>query len=810
MNVSTYLFGSSLLAVGLNWWHATLAVFLGNLMVLAPLLLNGYAGTKYGIAFPVFLRSSFGRRGAVVAALSRGIVAIGWFAFNVWLGAQAIHAILLALLPFLESIDFSLGTWMGLSLLQLVSFVAFLAVHMLFVYKGIESMKVFEVVTAPLLGVSALALLVWAWTATGSLSAMLDATNQFENSPDNEDESAIGWLFRVFLPGLTAMVGAWSTMALNILDFTRFAKSQKAQIVGQSLGLPIPTTLFAFIGIAVTGATTMLYGKPLWQPSELFDHFPTVWRIVANLVMVFSVLAMNITANLVSPANDFSNINPDLINFKMGGYITGVAGLLIFPWKLFSDANDFIFIWLIGYSAVLGAIAGVMLCDFHILKRRELVVEELYFDPAKGGDENLSNIETRDPTGEPSHPDNDNDNDSGSNTSSPHSRYGAITASGEANNEEDEERDPVVPGVGIYEYWRGWNVKAGVAVALGLLPCLPGFLVAVGLLPAPDADTASPALRLIVGLYHYAWFVAIGISFVSYYLLMTCSAWEGQARYEQRLATYRQQHRRGRGRRGEECVDGGDDDGSTTTAATARKRGGGVDDGEGEEGVIKPMGGGGRQRPEARTRRRRGGGGGKSGPSSHTYAQPDNQPRPGGGDDSSDGDGDSDSDGGDRYTSSDLRDYVAGARGGEPSEGGYAESPTIEKHQKEQRREQRRRSRRLVAQWRQRQKERAEASSNKSSSMTAATKGVTLGKGTIPAAGGDEASRRYVFFEEEGDDARARNEEEDKNARSHFVEYTEEEYEEMQQSLVREGMMSPPDSETEGRWRLAGEKHLSI
>lgn len=361
----------------------------------------------------------------------------------------------------------------------------------------------------------------------------------------------------------------------------------------------------------------------------------------------------------------------------------------------------------------------------------------------------------------------------------------------------------MVPGVGIYEYWRGWNVKAGVAVALGLLPCLPGFLVAVGLLPAPNADTASPVLRLIVGLYHYAWFVAIGISFVSYYLLMTCSAWEGQARYEQRLATYRERHR-ARGRRGEECVDGGDDDESPTAAG---KRGGGVDHGEGEEGVIKAMGGGGR--PEARRRRGGGGGGGKSGPSSHTYAQPDNQPRPGSGDDSSD----SNSDGGDRYTSSDLRDYVAGA---EPSEGGYAESPTIEKYQKEQRREQRRRSRRLVAQWRQRQKERAEASSNRSST-TAATKGIAVGaKGTIPAtAGGDEASRRYVFFEEEeeeGDDARGRNEEEDKNARSHFVEYTEEEYEEMQQSLVREGMMSPPDSqtETEGRWRLAGEKHLSI
>src|SRR5215469_13561403 len=175
------------------------------------------------------------------------------------------------------------------------------------------------------------------------------------------------------------MVGFWATVALNIPDFTRYARSQKAQMLGQALGLPLAMTLYSFIGVAVTSASAVLFGEPIWDPVVLLGRFhqPLV-AFIALIAILLATLNTNVAANVVSPSNDFSNLNPRLISFRMGGMITGVVGLLMMPWKLLSNFNSYIFGWLVGYSGFLGPIAGVMICDYFLVRKRELDVAGLY------------------------------------------------------------------------------------------------------------------------------------------------------------------------------------------------------------------------------------------------------------------------------------------------------------------------------------------------------------------------------------------------------------------------------------------------
>jgi NCS1 family nucleobase:cation symporter-1 len=175
------------------------------------------------------------------------------------------------------------------------------------------------------------------------------------------------------------MVGFWATVALNIPDFTRYAKSQKAQMVGQALGLPAAMTLYSFIGVAVTSASVVLFGEAIWDPVALLGHFnePLVASI-ALVALLVATLNTNVAANVVSPSNDFSNLNPRLISFRTGGLITGVIGILMMPWKLLSDFNSYIFGWLVGYSGLLGPIAGIMIADYFVVRSRTLDADALY------------------------------------------------------------------------------------------------------------------------------------------------------------------------------------------------------------------------------------------------------------------------------------------------------------------------------------------------------------------------------------------------------------------------------------------------
>ena len=417
--IPTYMLASGLIAGGMSWIQAIATILLGNLIVLVPMLLNAHAGTQYGIPFPVLVRASFGVRGANVPAVLRALVACGWFGIQAWIGGQAIYSMLRIVWPAAANLPGS--NWL--------CFFVFWAINLMVIWRGIETIKFLEGVGAPFMLVVGLLLLFWITRKAGGFGPVLHTRSKFHTTSE---------FVRFFIPALTGMVGFWATVALNIPDFTRYAKSQRAQMVGQALGLPAAMTLYSFIGVAVTSASAMIFGQPIWDPVVLLGRFnqPLV-ALIALVALLLATLNTNVAANVVSPSNDFSNLRPSLISFRTGGLITGVVGILMMPWKLLSNFNSYIFGWLVGYSAFLGPIAGIMICDYYVVRRRRLVVEDLY-------------------------------------------RRGSV-----------------------YEYWRGFNPRAIVGLALGVAIALIGL--------------AAPAVRW---LYDYAWFVGFIVSGGLYFLLM--------------------------------------------------------------------------------------------------------------------------------------------------------------------------------------------------------------------------------------------------------------------------------------------------
>ena len=438
--IPTYMLASSLIEKGMNWWQAILTIFLGNTVVLIPMILNGHAGAKYGIPFPVLARSSFGVRGANIPAMLRAIVACGWFGIQTWIGGYALFLMLRLWIPSLGTLPRILPNSLGLETGPALTFFFFWAINMFVVYLGVESIKKLLVFKAFFLPIAALALLFWAIMAGKGLGPILSQPSKFKTE---------GEFWKFFFPALTGMVGFWATLSLNIPDFTRYAKSQKAQIRGQAYALPASMTLFSFIGVVVTSATVIIYGHTIWDPLELAGKFENKMLVsIAMIAVAISTLATNIAANIISPANDFANLAPSRINFRMGGYMTGIICILIMPWKLIADANGYIFTWLIAYSSLLGPIGGIMIIDYFTLRKKKLDVSDLYRSK------------------------------------------------------------------GHYTFLNGFNSIAIVALILGILPNVPGFLITIKVLnPIYIWDWLSD-------LYHYAWFVGFFVSGTVYLLLM--------------------------------------------------------------------------------------------------------------------------------------------------------------------------------------------------------------------------------------------------------------------------------------------------
>jgi nucleobase:cation symporter-1, NCS1 family len=395
--ITTYTLASGLMAAGMNWWQALLTISLGNILVLIPMLLNAHAGTKYGVPFPVFVRASFGVRGANFAAMARALVACGWFGIQTWIGGLALDALTTA----------AWGGWANVPGHSFIAFFVFWAIQVAIILTGTEGVKWFESFSAPLLIGGSIALLIWGFTAGGGVG------NVFSTSAELQQGQAPFWA--LFWPSLAANVGYWITLSLNIPDFTRYAQSQRSQVIGQTLGLPLTMTAFSFIGIAVTAATIVVFGEAIWDPvvlvTRLAQDFP-ILLIVAMIIIAIAQISTNMAANVVSPSFDFSNLAPKYISFRTGGMITALLGIISFPWVLFNNVGAYIFTWLVGYGSLLGAIGAVMIADYWIVRRRKLSLADLYKHE------------------------------------------------------------------GRYAYSSGWNWRAITAVFVGVFPVLPGFLKA--------------------------------------------------------------------------------------------------------------------------------------------------------------------------------------------------------------------------------------------------------------------------------------------------------------------------------------------
>jgi NCS1 family nucleobase:cation symporter-1 len=358
--IPTYMLAAGLVESGMSAVQAIGTIFLGNLIVLLPMVAVAHAGTRYGLSFPVLARAAFGPAGAHVPAMLRALVACGWFGIQTWIGGQAIHTMLSIAFPPWREVPG--GAWIGFALFWLW--------NLWIVVRGSEAIKRLEAWAAPLLLAGGIALLFWAASSAGGLGPILARPGRFTTAGD---------FFSVFVPSLTAMVGFWATLALNIPDLMRYARSQRAQAVGQLAGLPTTMTLFSFIGVAVTSASVILYGQAIWDPVVLLGKLGSPLAVLLGLAMLLvATITTNVAANVVAPANGFANLWPEKISFAAGGVITGILGIAMMPWKLLSDFSTYIFGWLVGYSGLLGPVAGILIADYWWVRRGALSLDDLY------------------------------------------------------------------------------------------------------------------------------------------------------------------------------------------------------------------------------------------------------------------------------------------------------------------------------------------------------------------------------------------------------------------------------------------------
>ena len=439
MCIPSYTLAAGLIDQGMSPWQAVSTVLIGNLIVLVPMLLIGHAGAKYGIPYAVLVRSSFGTQGAKLPALLRAVVACGWYGIQTWFGGLAIYTLLNIITG--NALVGEALPWLGINVAQFLCFLGFWLLQLYFVVNGTDSIRWLETYSAPVKIVMCLALVWWALHNAGGFGTMMHAPSQFVPGGSKE-----GLFWATFWPSLTAMVGFWATLALNIPDFTRFARSQRDQILGQAVGLPVPMAMLALISVIVTSATVVIYGKAIWDPVDLSSRFTGIGVGIALLILTLDTMCCNLAANLVGPAYDFASLSPKRISYKLGGLITAGIALLAMPWKILESTQGYIFTWLIGYSALLGPVAGIMMVDYYLLRKTRLDTAELFEENGK------------------------------------------------------------------YRYVGGWNPAAVIALVLGVLPNLAGFLKAAGFVASVPGVFST--------VYAYAWFVGLLIAGTVYGVLM--------------------------------------------------------------------------------------------------------------------------------------------------------------------------------------------------------------------------------------------------------------------------------------------------
>ena len=315
--VPTYTLGGVLTAYfGLSVSEALWTILTANIIVLIPLTLNAYPGTRYGIPCPVVLRASFGIIGSNVPSLIRAVVACGWFGVQTLFGGIAIHLMLAAMFDSWAALG---GTG------EVFGFFIFWVANITVVIRGSESIKHLETLAAPLLLLVAIGLMFWALPKI-SLTEVLSIPS---------DRPVGSSFFGYFMAALTAMVGFWATLSLNIPDFSRYARSQRSQVIGQIIGLPLTMLMFAGLGVVLTAASFELVGETISDPINLIGKIDSpFWVVLAMLMIILATISTNTAANIVSPTNVFQNVAPKYINENKGVILTGIIGILLMSWEL--------------------------------------------------------------------------------------------------------------------------------------------------------------------------------------------------------------------------------------------------------------------------------------------------------------------------------------------------------------------------------------------------------------------------------------------------------------------------------------------
>jgi NCS1 family nucleobase:cation symporter-1 len=364
--IPTFLVAGGFIALGMNWWQAILTVAVGNLIILVPILLNSVVGARFGIPFPVFIRASYGVFGANLPALMRAAVACGWFGIQCWIGGQAINLGLGAVIPGWNNIGAIGGNPIGMWM----SFGIFWALNMFIIYRGMDAVRHLQAWAAPIVLVFGLGLMVWMLIAAKGFGPILAEPGKV---------NLLTSFMPIFVPSVVAVMGMWATLSLNVLDFTRFSKNQRSQLIGQAVALPLAMTLFAAIGALLASGSEVVFHTAIWNPVTLAGHIgiPVV-LFITMIGAVIATLSVNIAANVVSPSYDFSNVAPKYISRRTGGFLVGFIGVVSQPWALLANPSGFIYNWLGGYGAGMGAIAGVMIADYWLVRRGDLKLRDLF------------------------------------------------------------------------------------------------------------------------------------------------------------------------------------------------------------------------------------------------------------------------------------------------------------------------------------------------------------------------------------------------------------------------------------------------
>jgi NCS1 family nucleobase:cation symporter-1 len=360
--IPTYSLASGMISLGMNWWEATLAVFIGSIIVLLPILAVAHAGTRYGFPYPVFARLWFGTKGAHVPALARAVIAAGWFGINSWFGGLALDAIVGRLAP----------AWLGIGPHVFIAFGIFWLLNVGIAMRGPQAIGRLAAIAAPTLAVTAIVLFAWGATAVHGIGNMLTTPATVHG----------GAFWAAFLPSIVGVVSFWATLALNIPDYSRYASSQRGQLRGQ-LVMPFVMAAFSFIGIAVTSATVAIFGKPLWNPVDLLLEFPTAVVLIGGIIVVLSSITINVGANVMAPARAFENLAPRVVTFGIGAILTGLLALLMQPWYVLSNFSTYVFTWLGTYGTLLGPFDGIAIADYWLVRSLRIDLRALYSDNSR-------------------------------------------------------------------------------------------------------------------------------------------------------------------------------------------------------------------------------------------------------------------------------------------------------------------------------------------------------------------------------------------------------------------------------------------